>query len=49
MKKLKNAPNASNARTTRKAQTAIEYLILVGAIIAFITIIAYIVKERLFG
>jgi uncharacterized protein (UPF0333 family) len=36
-------------KETGKGQTAIEYLILVMAIIGFITMIAFIVKNNIFG
>lgn len=33
----------------RKGQTAVEYLLLVGAVVTFVTIIAYFVKTKVLG
>jgi uncharacterized protein (UPF0333 family) len=32
-----------------KAQTAVEYLLLLAAVVALITLVAYVIKVRLFG
>ena len=33
----------------RRGQTAVEYLLLVGAVVTFVTVIAYFVKTRVIG
>lgn len=32
-----------------RGQTAVEYLLLLAAVVALITLVAYIIKVRLFG
>ena len=46
---LKQTKNVFGGSKARKGQPAIEYLILIGAVITFITLIAFILKERLLG
>ena len=38
-----------NLKTTLRAQTAIEYLLLLGAAVVFVTIVAYLVKNAVGG
>jgi uncharacterized protein (UPF0333 family) len=33
----------------KKGQTAVEYLLLVGTVVTFVTVIAYFVKTRVVG